>query len=153
MLAIGKARLTSLAEIRSRYVGAGNRVVGMTTFASTRDDGRAKVAVVFHVWNNDTAPIDLSSGQAFLKSNVEPVPAAIRAQPIAIPPNGDGFVAVVLDRLSFGLDGSETLSLQLIERGRGTIDLSADLALGDFTAARQQPEPAAPAKSSPWWPF
>jgi hypothetical protein len=111
------------------------------------------VAVVFHVWNNGTAPVDLSRGQAFLKSNVEPVPAAIRAQPTAIPPNGDGFVAVVLDRSSFGPDDSETLSLQLIERGRGTIDLSADLALGDFTAARRQPEPMVPAKSSTWWPF
>jgi len=153
MLARDKARLTSFAEIRSRYVAAGNRVVDMKTFASTRDDGAAKVAVVFHVWNNGTAPVDLSIGQAFLKSSAEPVPAAIRAQPTAIPPNEDGLVAVVLDRSSFGRDDGETLLLQLIERGRGTIDLSADLALGDFTAARQQPEPVAPAKSSTWWPF
>ncbi len=44
-------------------------------------------------------------------------------------------------------------SLDLYANGGGPIEVSTDLLLEDFTTARQQPEPAAPAKSNFWWPF
>ncbi len=72
------------------------------------------------------------------------VPFALRAVPPVIPPGGEGKIAVVLDRASFGSGGIVTMSLS--DKHTGGIQLSADLSLEDFTG---------PAKtSSHWyWPF
>jgi len=137
-------RLTAFDKARRRdLVASAGRRIRVTTYAPRPDaeSATSKVVAVFEVTNKEADPLDLSSGQALRSQSGAFEPPALRVQPSVIPPGGEGRIAVVLDRASFG--SGETVTLRFSDK-RQVVQLSADLSLEDF---------APPSRSSSWWPF
>jgi len=126
-------------------VASSSREVRLKTYAPRPDaeGATSKVVAVFWVTNKGSEGLDLSSGSALGNPGSNFVGFALRAQPSVIPPGGEGRIAVVLDRASFGSGGTITLTFSGMHSDAG-IQLSADLSPEDF---------AAPRTSSSWWPF
>lgn len=136
LLAAQKAHLTSFTKVKERSLAHPNRKVTVETFAPGRglDHLTDKVAAVFVIYNREAEPLQLTSNGIYSSGLGLHVPYALRAQPDVIPPNGEGRIAVVVDRASFGSDGK--LALSFSKREGGEILVSIDLISDDFAAPK-----------------